>query len=130
MKAVIKRLLNEALFDKSKHQVDILNSFVEYACQYLKVSKPMIKLQFNREGLTTTASYGGNIINVYVKDRAIIDLCRSISHELVHHKQNIEGRLTDNIKDGQDGSPIENEANAMAGVLIRGFGKLHPEIYI
>jgi hypothetical protein len=37
---------------------------------------------------------------------------------LVHHKQNLEGRLIDAAKDGSDGSPIENEANAVAGVII------------
>jgi hypothetical protein len=30
---------------------------------------------------------------------------RSIAHELVHHKQNLEGRLIDAAKDGSDGSP-------------------------
>jgi hypothetical protein len=34
---------------------------------------------------------------------------------LVHHKQNLEGRL-DAAKDGSDGSPIENETNAVARV--------------
>jgi hypothetical protein len=80
--------------------------------------------------LKTTAYYNldGHLC-VYAKNRAIIDVCRSIAHELVHHSQNLEGRLIDAIKDGEDGSPIENEANAVAGVIIRKYGKLHPEIY-
>ena len=68
-------------------------------------------------------------IKVYVKDRAIIDVCRSIAHELVHHKQNLEGRLLDAGKDGEDGSNIENEANAVAGIIIRKWGKINPELY-
>jgi hypothetical protein len=32
--------------------------------------------------------------------------------------------------DGEDGSPIENEANAVAGIIIRKYGKLHPELYV
>jgi Zn-dependent peptidase ImmA (M78 family) len=57
-----------------------------------------------------------------------MDVCRSIAHELVHHKQNLENRISDHINDG-DGSEIENEANAVAGVIIRKWGKLHPELY-
>jgi hypothetical protein len=45
------------------------------------------------------------------------------------YKQNLEGRLIDAAKDGSDGSPIENEANAVAGVIIRKYGKIHPELY-
>jgi hypothetical protein len=69
-------------------------------------------------------------IKIYAKNRAIIDICRSICHELVHHKQNLEGRLVDAVQDGEDGSEIENEANAVAGVIIRKWGKQHPEIYV
>jgi Zn-dependent peptidase ImmA (M78 family) len=55
---------------------------------------------------------------------------RSIAHELVHHKQNIDGRL-DNAEDpGADGSEFENEANAIAGLIIRKWGRLHSEIYV
>jgi hypothetical protein len=53
-----------------------------------------------------------------------------LAHELVHHKQNLEGRLKDAVKDGEDGSPIENEANAKAGEIVRRYGKLNPSIYI
>ncbi len=42
---------------------------------------------------------------------------------------NAFNRLLDIIKDGSDGSPIENEANSLAGVIMRQYGKLHPEIY-
>jgi Zn-dependent peptidase ImmA (M78 family) len=69
------------------------------------------------------------MLKVYSKDRAIIDVCRSIAHELVHHKQNLEGRITNSESDGADGSPIENEANAVAGVIIRKWGRIHPEVY-
>ncbi len=30
---------------------------------------------------------------------------------------------------GADGSEFENEANAVAGVIIRKWGRIHPEIY-
>lgn len=132
MKSTIKHLLNEAIFDKSsKKQMDLLHSFVKFACEYLKLDKPSIKIQFNRKGLVTTASYGGNNICVYGKDRALVDILRSIAHEMVHMKQDAEGRLqqVDHAQNNAAGSPIENEANAQAGVLIRMFGEENPSIY-
>jgi hypothetical protein len=81
--------------------------------------------------ITTTAYYDlSGLVKVYVKDRSSMDVCRSICHELVHHLQNIEGRLNNPMEDGADGSPIENEANAKAGEILRKWGKLHPELYI
>jgi Zn-dependent peptidase ImmA (M78 family) len=55
------------------------------------------------------------------------DILRTLAHELVHHKQNLDGRI--NYESGETGSDIENEANAKAGVLLRDFGKKNNEIY-
>ena len=111
----------------------LLKSLAIFTKKFLKIDDDIkIKLAFERTAeLKTTALYSlDGYITVYVKDRALVDICRSIAHELVHHKQNLDGNLIDAIKDGDDGSPIENEANAVAGVLIRKYGKLHPNIYI
>lgn len=132
MKAIIKRLLNEALFDKSSEkQTELLGEFVDFACDFLGIKKPVIKLQFKRDGLVTTAAYGGNKVYVYAKDRALVDIMRSIAHELTHMKQDSEGKLeqNDHQKNNAAGSEIENDANARAGVMIRKFGEQHPEIY-
>jgi hypothetical protein len=45
---------------------------------------------------------------------------------LVHHKQREQGKNAD----GRDGSSMENEANALAGSLMRQFRYKHPEIYL
>jgi hypothetical protein len=55
------------------------------------------------------------------------DILRTLAHELVHRKQEEDGRL--DIKSGETGSPIEDEANATAGVLLRNFGKINNSIY-
>jgi len=132
MKPIIKQLLRERLLTKADIDVRTVADFVNFAKQELGITDDIkVEMAFERTpDLKTTAYYDLNgFIKVYVKDRAIIDVCRSIAHELVHHKQNLEGRLTNAGKDGEDGSPIENEANAVAGVLIRKYGKLHPELY-
>jgi hypothetical protein len=68
-----------------------------------------------------------NKIWVYVKNRNMADILRTLAHELVHRKQAELGML-DNMS-GETGSTIENEANAQAGVLLRDFGKINDSIY-
>lgn len=58
-------------------------------------------------------------------ERHPVDVLRTLAHELVHHKQREDGKDLN----GEDGSEIENEANAKAGVLMRKFRTLHPEIF-
>ena len=64
-------------------------------------------------------------------NRNLADALRTIAHELTHFKQSLDKRITDNPEDksGETGSEIENEANARAGIIMREFGKSHPEIY-
>jgi hypothetical protein len=66
-------------------------------------------------------------IVTYVENRNMADVLRTLCHELVHHKQNEEGRLKANS--GETGSDIENEANATAGIVLREYGKVNSMIY-
>lgn len=128
-----KTSIKESLLTKKISDITKVSEFVNFAKKFLAIDDDIqIELAFERTpDLKTTAYYHPveKRLKVYVKDRAIIDVCRSIAHELVHHKQNLEGRILDTQTDGNDGSPIENEANALAGVIIRKWGKLKPEIY-
>lgn len=126
------KLINEALFNReSNSQIELLELFIDFASKFLGIKKPKIKLQFKHKGLTTTASYDNKEIKVYAKERALVDIMRSIAHEMVHLLQDIEGRLdsSEHDKNNSAGSPIENEANYKAGEIIRRFGEEHPEIY-
>jgi hypothetical protein len=58
------------------------------------------------------------------------DICRTIAHELVHRKQDEMGFIKDRNTAGETGSPIENQANAVAGILLRDYGKINKEIYL
>lgn len=111
-----------------------LNDFVKFVKKELELKDvPTISIQNGRGKLKTTANYDytkeNKIIKVNAKNRALVDVMRSISHELYHHKQWEQGRITNSEKDGADGSNIENEAHAGAGFLIRKYGKNDPEIY-
>lgn len=128
-----KENLNERLLTKKEKDLKVMAAFVNFAKKELGIDDGIkVALAYERTpDIKTTAYYNmSGFVKIYVKDRAIIDVCRSIAHELVHHKQNLEGRLSDSVKDGEDGSDIENEANAVAGVIIRKWGKLYPELYV
>lgn len=134
MKQKIKTLLRERLLTKDDLDIRDVADFVNFAKEFLGIDDDVkIELAFEKTpDIRTTAYYnnGDKLVKVYVKNRAIIDVCRSIAHELVHHKQNLEERITNPEIDGADGSDIENEANAVAGVIIRKWGRIHPSVYL
>lgn len=132
-KTIIKTLLREAIMTKGEEDVLNVSDFVNFAKDFLGIDDGVkVELAFEKTpDLRTTAYYHNSDrrVKVYVKDRAKIDIMRSIAHELVHHKQNMDGRLTDPEIDGADGSPMENEANSLAGIIMRKWGRIHPEDY-
>jgi hypothetical protein len=65
-------------------------------------------------------------IHVVIKNRLLADVLRTIAHELVHLKQK-EMNLP---MDGSTGSDTENQANAVAGVLLRMYGKENNHIFM
>lgn len=128
----IKNVLREGIMTKTNKDVMSVSDFINFCKKYLDINDNVkVVLAFKRTpDLSTLAYYNlDGYLKVYVKDRGIMDICRSIAHELVHHKQNLDGRLKDTAKDGADGSELENEANSKAGEIIRKWGKLHPELY-
>jgi DNA-directed RNA polymerase subunit RPC12/RpoP len=130
--ATKKESLNERLLTKKEGDIRDIADFVNFAKDYLGITDDIkIELAYERTpDLKTYAYYRiGDLIKVYVKDRNSGDIFRSLCHELVHHLQHLEGRLTDPEKDGADGSDLENEANSKAGEILRKWGKLHSEIY-
>ena len=105
-----------------------LDDFVQFACDHLKLQDtPKIELVQVRDDNMTTANYCPNTknIKVYAKGRALFDVARSLAHELVHHKQNMNGEELN----GETGSYCENQANATAGQIIRLYGKKNPDFY-
>ena len=76
-----------------------------------------------KHGITTTAVYevNNNTCRIYGKNRALVDICRSIAHEMTHMMQDETGLLTGHIQDA--GGFHEDQANAKAGELIKRFAK-------
>jgi hypothetical protein len=112
-----------------------LNSFIDFCCDKLSISdKPSLKFKepTDQGEQPSFAAYapGAREVHVMSKNRHPMDIFRSVAHELVHHKQNEEGRIGKDIdKEGATGSDIENEANSRAGELMRWYGKANPQCF-
>jgi cytidyltransferase-like protein len=118
----------------NESQTATIGEFIKYACKNLAIQNPPrnLTLSYDTNQVKDRRSFGyfdpnDHKIWVYVKNRNMADILRTLAHELVHHKQNLDGRI--NYESGETGSDIENEANAKAGVLLRDFGKKNNEIY-
>jgi hypothetical protein len=109
--------------DHITDRADLLRDFVVFVCKDLQCTPCPIDIVNGRKrsGLKTTAQYDPNNHHVMVnaKNRHFGDVLRSIAHELVHHKQNLNGELDTPVQDV--GGDIEDEANARAGELLKSF---------
>jgi hypothetical protein len=113
----------EGICSKEKRQR--IHEFADFCCDKLGIEKPSITLK----GKNDTASLGytdctDGSITIVVSDRHQMDIMRTLAHELVHCKQ-----LLSCQPDGTTGSADENEANAMAGVLMRDWGGTNPHLF-
>jgi len=111
-----------------------IGEFIKYAIKNLEIQNPPrnLALSYDTAKAKEMRSFGyfdpnSNKIWVYCGNRNMGDILRTLAHELVHRKQDEDGRIS--YESGKTGSDIENEANAKAGVLLRDFGKQHEEIY-
>ena len=128
----LKEDVSTGLSRKDFHEK--LMSFVDFTCDHLGIDEqPTIHYKDDKgEGQPSFAAYAPGTKAVYIstKNRHPMDIFRSVAHELVHHKQNLDGKLGKNIaKEGATGSKIENEANSEAGKVMRYFGGLNPNYF-
>jgi hypothetical protein len=112
---------------------NIIEEFIQFCKTKLDIDQlPEIQYTNDRDWAVERHSFGQydperNALEVYTGNRNLADTLRTLGHELVHHKQNELGKLY--VGAGKAGSPIENQANAMAGMLMRDFGNINDLIY-
>lgn len=116
-----------------KELAPMLDSFVSFASDKLGLkSMPSVRYKTDDDLYNSFAAYNpsSNELSISTMNRHPMDIFRSIAHELVHHKQNEDGRLGKDIeKEGATGSKIENEANSEAGKIMRWFAKANPDMF-
>jgi hypothetical protein len=112
-------------------QMKRINHFIDwvYKKERINAPKPNIKLSNEKdsEDMYHTGWYNAdtNTMWVYTGNRNLIDILRTIAHELRHRKQGSEGRIHGH---SPPGSKLERDADAEAGYLMKLYGKEHPEI--
>jgi len=114
--------------DKTK---SIIQDFLRFAARHIGLKDlPKIKLYSDPKLASSRRSFGGYMggrIELNVGNRHIMDVLRTLAHEMVHYKQDTMGVLGPDS--GKDGSEHENEANAKAAVIMRLWGKMNPELF-
>ncbi len=114
-------------------KLDIIKHFVGYVKKELNIqSLPSIKLISDKSWVENYRSFGEynpneNYVKVFYPGRNLADVCRSLAHELVHHRQGELNMLRP--ESGATGSDIENEAHSLTGIIMRDYGKLNLSVY-
>jgi hypothetical protein len=108
----------------------LLQKFLPVAMKYLEVKElPHIMIKPTLDSIGGQASFGRYVnedetVYLAVAERHPVDVLRTLAHELVHYKQHLEGDMYAGA--GETGSPIENQANEVAGIIMRHFNKKYP----
>ena len=122
--------------DESNVECDLkdeVSKFADWAGKKLNLkSVPNIELSMDTEEAqvghhTGSHTEGDNKVWVYAKNRNLVDILRTVAHELTHVRQS----ELNMIKPGSSypGSPIELLADMVAGKLIKIYGKKNHHIF-
>lgn len=112
----------------NKEQIEIIKKFIEYI-QGETPLKDGITIEFldKRKGEMTTGMRTKNSISILCKDRLLIDVLRTLSHEWIHEFQHQKLGLKEKTRTRDIGGPEENMSNALSGVFIKKFEKENPK---
>ena len=67
---------------------------------------------------------GEAFIQVAIANRHPVDILRTLAHEMTHYKQDLQKKLGKDS--GETGSPTENQAHEVAGIIMRHIDKKYP----
>jgi hypothetical protein len=110
-----------------------VQKFAEWASKILHIKNPVkIELSMDTEEAQTNHHTGGHVVGsdtvwVYANNRNLVDMLRTVFHELVHVRQG-ELNMID-AGDSYPGSPIEAMADVLAGKYIKIYGKENNHIF-
>ena len=122
--------------DETSDDIDLsseVDKFAEWASNILNIQNPVkIELSMDTEEAQTNHHTGGHTMGsdtiwVYAKNRNLVDMLRTVFHELVHVRQG-ELDMID-AGDSYPGSPIEAMADMLAGKYIKIYGEKNNHIF-
>jgi hypothetical protein len=121
------------MFLSETEKTNILKDFIARTMQRLRLADPpRVVFHKNSTWAEQNRSFGQfdpdtNTLHVSLPDRHVMDIMRTIAHELTHAKQNEKYQLPDTA--GETGSRWENSANAMAGIIMRDMAQANPGLF-
>ena len=132
---VLETAPTEKPAEQKQSDEEILKDFIKFCVEELKIKQmPTVKLRKDPQWSVHNRTFGRytndqHLLEVAWGGRHIMDVLRTVAHELTHkHQHERDGDQMDATA-GETGSPWENEANARAGVLMRDYGRMHPELF-
>ena len=111
---------------------NIIEDFINHSLIYLRLQEtPSIVFVVVRKNGMTHGQFNPNTgeIFVYIKNRSLADYLRTLAHELVHFNQRNSNKMEIDKNYPEIGGEIEDEANAIAGQIIKSFGEKVNSIY-
>jgi hypothetical protein len=118
---------------KSPDIKQILQPFIDSCIEYLGIEQaPKIVLKRDPEWTRRNGTFGSydhdtRSITLAVSNRHTLDILRTLAHELTHARQDEQAEMP--VDAGETGSPYEDEANAMAGRIMRHWVDQYPEFF-
>jgi Zn-dependent peptidase ImmA (M78 family) len=105
-----------------------IKSFTDFVKDYLELdSLPKIVVINDPKFSIDHKTFGcfdlmNDVIKIQIANRHPLDVFRTLAHELVHFQQKKSGKEMS----GETGSDCENEANSVAGEILRHYTKTVP----
>jgi hypothetical protein len=119
--------LNENISNPERQK--LIDTFIDDVCQHLSIHCPLIELIDGSNFSETNLTFGcyspsEESVKVSIQGRHLMDIMRTIAHELVHHKQKMAGVLS-----WWSPHDLESEANTVAAKIMREWGKKFPQLF-
>lgn len=112
-----------------EHFEKIVHNFLPFVKKELHIQQlPKIHFVDDPKFAKKISAFGqikDNRIVIDIQGRQTMDILRTVAHELTHYRQHIKGVNGS----GHAGAPTENEANKLAGTIVRKFGEKHSNLF-
>ena len=112
---------------------NVVQQFIRDTAQRLGIERlPKVHLHNDADWSQDNHSFGKyepetNDLHVNLHGRHLFDILRTTAHELAHCRQHEIEPLS--MDAGNTGSDFENEAHAVAGIIMRDFADAHPGLF-
>ncbi len=114
----------------SEEEINVIVAFIKFVNKELKLTQDIrIDLVDKKtKDMTTGVREANHHIKVLCKNRMLIDILRTISHELVHEYQHQKMGVKDTDKLPKIGGWGENMANTISGILVKKFSQNNKDL--